>query len=99
MSAVAEAPRKSGFWERRRSSGSLSRSAQTSWRHRCAGLGDPSKRPSVVQWVISAYVLILIGEREADARGGAREGRVNRWTALTRSELPANPAKICRKAR
>lgn len=36
--------------------------------------GDPSKRPSVVQWVISAYVLILIGEREADARGGARKG-------------------------
>lgn len=35
--------------------------------------GDPSKR-SVVQWVISAYVLILIGEREADARGGARKG-------------------------
>ena len=29
---------------------------------------------SVVWWVISAYVLILIGERKADARGGARKG-------------------------
>lgn len=34
-------------------------------------------------------MLILISEREADARGGARKGHVNRSTAVTRSDGPA----------
>lgn len=45
-------------------------------------------------------MLILIGEREADARGGARKGRVNRSTAVIRSDGPAKThSKYERKVR